>query len=69
MGQREIIVLQNEELLREGKENMYWGGEEMHRTAAKDKNTKEQIEDVIFKLLEEWADNKERVQNDNRGCD
>lgn len=31
--------------------------------------TKEQIEDVIFKLLEEWADNKERVQNDNRGCD
>ena len=30
--------------------------------------TKEQIEDVIFKLLEEWADNKERVQNDNRGC-
>ena len=31
--------------------------------------TKEQIEDVIFKLLEEWADNKERVQNDNRGRD
>ena len=31
--------------------------------------TKEQIEDVIFKLLEEWADNKERVQNDNHGCD
>ncbi|WP_251386495.1 DEAD/DEAH box helicase family protein [Mediterraneibacter agrestimuris] len=31
--------------------------------------TKEQIEEVIFKLLEEWADNKERVHNDNRGCD
>ena len=31
--------------------------------------SKEQIEDVIFKLLKEWADNKERVHNDNRGCD
>lgn len=31
--------------------------------------SKEQIEEVIFKLLKEWADNKERVHNDNRGCD
>lgn len=31
--------------------------------------TKDQIENVIFKLLKEWADNKEVGHNDNRGCD
>ncbi|MBO5487944.1 MAG: EAL domain-containing protein [Eubacterium sp.] len=39
-------MLQKEELLREGKENMYWGGEKMHQTAMGDKNTKERVKEI-----------------------